>query len=270
MFINKLHHLSYLYPYIAIIGGLIIGSFLNVVIWRYPQILQLQWAVYYNSSNTQQTLTLATPRSHCPHCNKTIRWYDNIPLISWLLLKGACRNCSQPISYRYPLIEVITALLFLSAILVWPDNYWSLAVIYLSCLLIIASAIDFDYKILPDVFTQNILWSGIICVWVDISPVPLSSSINGVIVGFSSFYIIRLITSILMRKETLGMGDVILFSGLGAWVGVFALPYLALIASVIGIIYIIITKNVSQRIAFGPCLAIAGLVIVYYQAFISF
>lgn len=270
MFINNLHHLSYLYPYIAIIGGLIIGSFLNVVIWRYPQILQQQWAVYYNSSNTQQTLTLATPRSYCPHCNKTIRWYDNIPLISWILLKGACRDCSQSISYRYPLIEVTTALLFLSAILVWPENYWSLAVIYLSCLLITASTIDINYKILPDAFTQNILWSGIIFVWFDISPIPLSSAINGVIVGFSSFYIIRLVTSILMRKETLGMGDVILFAGLGGWVGVFALPYIALIASIIGIIYIITTKSVSQKIAFGPCLAIAGLAIVYYQAFASF
>lgn len=130
--------------------------------------------------------------------------------------------------------------------------------------------LDLNYQILPCSFTQNILWSGIIFAGIGISPISLFTAINGVTVGFISFYIIQVITSFLMRRQILRMGDVILFAGLGAWIGVFALSYLALAASIIGILYIMITNRIPQRITFSPCLSISGLAIVYFQGFISF
>lgn len=270
MFINELYSSFSLHPYISIIGGLIIGSFLNVIIWIYPKKLQQSSATNNNASNKHKILKNVQPIYPCLDCNKKIRWYNNIPLLSYLNSKSACRNCFPPINHRYPLIEVITSILFLFATLIWSDNYCSLAVIYLSLLLITTTMLDFNYQILPYSFIQNILWSGIIFAWIGISPISLSTSINGVTVGFISFYIIQVITSFLMRRQIFKMGDVILFAGLGAWIGVFALPYLALTASIVGIFYIMITNRIPQRITFSPCLTISGLAIVYVQGFISF
>ena len=116
-------------PVLATVGGLIIGSFLNVVIWRYPIMLRQQMAEFHGEmSSAQSKISLALPRSHCPHCQQTIRVRDNIPLLSWLMLKGRCRDCQAKISKRYPLVELLTALAFLLASLVWPESGWGLAV----------------------------------------------------------------------------------------------------------------------------------------------
>ncbi len=112
-------------PILATVGGLIIGSFLNVVIWRYPIMLRQQMAEFHGETpSTQSKISLALPRSHCPHCQQTIRVRDNIPLLSWLMLKGRCRDCQAKISKRYPLVELLTALAFLLASLVWPESGW--------------------------------------------------------------------------------------------------------------------------------------------------
>ena len=140
-------------PILATVGGLIIGSFLNVVIWRYPIMLRQQMAEFHGEmSSAQSKISLALPRSHCPHCQQTIRVRDNIPLLSWLMLKGRCRDCQAKISKRYPLVELLTALAFLLASLVWPESGWALAVMILSAWLIAASIIDLDHQWLPDVF----------------------------------------------------------------------------------------------------------------------
>ena len=111
-------------PILATVGGLIIGSFLNVVIWRYPIMLRQQMAEFHGETpSTQSKISLALPRSHCPHCQQTIRVRDNIPLLSWLMLKGRCRDCQAKISKRYPLVELLTALAFLLASLVWPRRF---------------------------------------------------------------------------------------------------------------------------------------------------
>lgn len=150
-------------PILATVGGLIIGSFLNVVIWRYPIMLRQQMAEFHGEmSSAQSKISLALPRSHCPHCQQTIRVRDNIPLLSWLMLKGRCRDCQAKISKRYPLVELLTALAFLLASLVWPESGWALAVMILSAWLIAASIIDLDHQWLPDVFTQGVLWTGLI------------------------------------------------------------------------------------------------------------
>lgn len=145
-------------PVLATVGGLIIGSFLNVVIWRYPIMLRQQMAEFHGEMpSAQSKISLALPRSHCPHCQQTIRIRDNIPLLSWLMLKGRCRDCQAKISKRYPLVELLTALAFLLASLVWSESGWGLAVMILSAWLIAASIIDLDNQWLPDVFTQGVL-----------------------------------------------------------------------------------------------------------------
>ncbi|EME9148472.1 prepilin peptidase, partial [Escherichia coli] len=207
-------------PVLATVGGLIIGSFLNVVIWRYPIMLRQQMAEFHGEmSSAQSKISLALPRSHCPHCQQTIRVRDNIPLLSWLMLKGRCRDCQAKISKRYPLVELLTALAFLLASLVWPESGWALAVMILSAWLIAASIIDLDHQWLPDVFTQGVLWTGLIAAWVQQSPLTLQDAVTGVLVGFITFYSLRWIAGIVLRKEALGMGDVLLFAALGSWVG---------------------------------------------------
>eukprot|EP01083_Nonionella_stella_P263237 894437_1 len=134
-------------PVLATVGGLIIGSFLNVVIWSYPIMLRQQMSVFHGEMpSAQSKISLALPRSHCPHCQQTIRVRDNIPLFSWLMLKGRCRDCQAKISKRYPLVELLTALAFLLASLVWPESGWALAVMILSAWLIAASVIDLDHQ----------------------------------------------------------------------------------------------------------------------------
>ena len=232
-------------PILATVGGLIIGSFLNVVIWRYPIMLRQQMAEFHGEMpSAQSKISLALPRSHCPHCQQTIRIRDNIPLLSWLMLKGRCRDCQAKISKRYPLVELLTALAFLLASLV----------------------IDLDHQWLPDVFTQGVLWTGLIAAWAQQSPLTLQDAVTGVLVGFITFYSLRWIAGIVLRKEALGMGDVLLFAALGSWVGPLSLPNVALIASCCGLIYAVITKRGSTTLPFGPCLSLGGIATIYLQA----
>ena len=254
-------------PILATVGGLIIGSFLNVVIWRYPIMLRQQMAEFHGEMpSAQSKISLALPRSHCPHCQQTIRVRDNIPLLSWLMLKGRCRDCQAKISKRYPLVELLTALAFLLASLVWPESGWALAVMILSAWLIAASVIDLDNQWLPDVFTQGVLWTGLIAAWAQQSPLTLQDAVTGVLVGFITFYSLRWIAGIVLRKEALGMGDVLLFAALGSWVGPLSLPNVALIASCCGLIYAVITKRGSTTLPFGPCLSLGGIATLYLQA----
>lgn len=203
-------------PILATVGGLIIGSFLNVVIWRYPIMLRQQMAEFHGEMpSAQSKISLALPRSHCPHCQQTIRIRDNIPLLSWLIA---------------------------------------------------ASVIDLDHQWLPDVFTQGVLWTGLIAVWAQQSPLTLQDAVTGVLVGFITFYSLRWIAGIVLRKEALGMGDVLLFAALGSWVGPLSLPNVALIASCCGLIYAVIIKKGSTTLPFGPCLSLGGIATLYLQA----
>ncbi|MZI76437.1 prepilin peptidase, partial [Enterococcus durans] len=201
-----------------------------------------------------------------PHCQQTIRVRDNIPLLSWLMLKGRCRDCQAKISKRYPLVELLTALAFLLASLVWPESGWALAVMILSAWLIAASVIDLDNQWLPDVFTQGVLWTGLIAAWAQQSPLTLLDAVTGVLVGFITFYSLRWIAGIVLRKAALGKGDVLLFAALGGWVGPLSLPNVALIASCCGLIYAVITKRGSTTLPFGPCLSLGGIATLYLQA----
>jgi len=250
--------------------GLIVGSFLNVVIFRYPLMLKQRWiaeseALFALPSVASPAFNLATPRSHCPLCLAPVYWYDNIPLLSWLLLRGRCRTCAGHISKRYPFVELSTSLSFGAAAIVWGDSGWSVAVMYLSALLITASFIDIDYQWLPDSLTQGTLWGGVIAAWLHISPLTLYQAVAGAMMAFLAFYTVRFLARLFFQKEALGLGDVLLFSGAGSWTGPYFLPWVALLASLCGIIFIIIRKQLKEPMPFGPCLSIATIVVVYYQ-----
>lgn len=251
----------------SIVFGLITGSFLNVVIWRYPIMLRQQIFEFQGKAqNMRSRISLAQPRSYCPYCYMAIRVRDNIPLLSWLMLKGRCRDCHGKISLRYPLVELLTALSFLMASLVWPESGWGVAVMMLSAWLIAASFIDFEHQWLPDIFTQGVLWTGLIVAWGQQGPLPLHDAVTGVMMGFIAFYTIRWLAGEILHKEALGMGDVLLFAGLGSWTGPLLLPYVALIASFCGLIYAITTRKHANTLPFGPFLSLGGLVTLYLQA----
>lgn len=254
-------------PYFSAFLGLIVGSFLNVVIWRYPIMIRQQMMAFQKEKeNTCLGISLARPRSHCPSCRKVIRIRDNIPLLSWIMLKGHCRDCHAKISWRYPLVELLTAISFLLASLVWPESGWGIAVMVLSAWLIAASIIDLEHLWLPDIFTQGVLWTGLIVAWTQLGPLPLHDAVTGVLVGFMTFYSLRWLAGSILHKEALGMGDVLLFAGLGSWTGPLLLPEVALTASCCGLIYATITGKNSSSLPFGPCLSLGGVVTLYTQA----
>ena len=251
--------------FLFLLIGLIVGSFLNVIIWRYPIIIQQQMGMYNNIIKEEKNISLVWPRSYCPHCGHSIRARDNIPVLSWFLLKGRCRDCHTSINWRYPLVESITAISFLLANIVWPVSVWGGAVMVLSAWLIVACFIDIEHQWLPDVFTQGVLWTGLIIAWSQQGVLSLSDAITGIIAGFIFFYILRVTSCIILQKEALGMGDVLLFAGLGGWTGIVQLPIVALIASGFGLLYVLSTKKYSCKLPFGPFLGGGGILTLYIQ-----
>ena len=256
---------------VIFILGLIIGSFLNVVIFRLPQILYREWKQQCSellecttSPDTQNSerYNLIVPRSRCPNCKITIRALDNIPVLSFILLGGKCRNCQQSISYRYPAIEIFTAVI--SVMVAWrfglsPQVVFALI---LTWALICLSVIDFDHQLLPDDISLPLLWLGILCNYFGLFT-DIYSSVLGAIIGYLLFWFIFKGFKMLTGKVGMGYGDFKLLAMLGAWMGWQSLLLIILIASlagsIIGII-LILTKRQdgSKPIPFGPYLAIAG------------
>ena len=260
---------------IALAGliGLLVGSFLNVVIHRLPKMMEQQWDAECAEHMAIQggkeyapikaTLTLCTPRSRCPHCSHCIAWYENIPVLSWLVLRGKCNHCTQRISARYPLIEIVTAALFAWCITHWGFNATGWAWCGFSAALLALAMIDWDTTYLPDSLTLPLLWAGLIASatgWINVS---LSNAVWGAVAGYLSLWSIYWVFKLLTGKEGMGYGDFKLFAALGAWFGWQALLPIILMASVIGAIVGIAMKLRSSLreggyIPFGPFLAGAG------------
>lgn len=266
---------SWIYIITALLG-LIIGSFINVVIYRLPIMLQREWDEEPNSP----PFNLATPASHCPVCHILLRWRDNIPLISWLLLRGRCRSCHQPIAWRYPCIELLTALIFLSIVLRFGASLYSLSLLGLCATLIVLAVIDIDTLILPDRVTLPLLWCGLLCALIGISPISLSASVAGAMLGYIVLWLIFWLFKLLTSREGLGYGDFKLLAALGAWLGVQSLLFIVLLASLLGtllgsILLLLRAKEQhSPLFAFGPYLAFCAwiyllfgneLILFYYQ-----
>ena len=258
---------------LAGIFGLLIGSFLNVVIHRLPKMLEQQWAAEYahyaaegaEASEAQApAISLSHPRSTCPNCGHAIRWYQNIPVLSYLALRGRCAGCAKRISLRYPLVELITAALF--AFCAWRWGVTPTGAVWcLFCAVIVAlAAIDWDTTLLPDDLTLPLLWAGLLAAALQWTDVPLFSAVMGAAAGYLSLWSVYWGFKLATGKEGMGYGDFKLFAALGAWFGWQALVPIILMASVIGAIVGIAMKLTSGLreggyVPFGPFLAGAGL-----------
>lgn len=256
----------------VVIFSLMIGSFLNVVIYRLPKMMHNTWYLDCREflaeevADTPQKkitlLTLSKPDSTCPKCDHKIRFYENIPLISWLLLKGKCSQCKNSISIRYPLVEAATALLSLVIAVQFGVTVETLLLLILTWGLICLTLIDFDHMLLPDQIVMPLLWLGLL-VNINGTFVPLSDAVIGAAVGYMSLFSVFWLFKLLTGKEGMGYGDFKLFALFGAWIGWQLLPILILMASVVGAIVgisLMLFKNHQreQAIPFGPYLAVAG------------
>ncbi|WP_188008787.1 prepilin peptidase [Grimontia hollisae] len=259
-----------LYVFLASLFGLIVGSFLNVVIYRLPKMMESQWRQECHACFPQEmpapseseVFNLSLPRSHCPSCHAPVRAIDNIPVLSWLILGGKCRSCKTNISVRYPLIEILTAVL--SGVVAYTlSGYWSLAVIGATFVLVVLCFIDLDTLLLPDQMTLPLMWAGILLALTGLSPVSLQDAVIGAMAGYLSLWSVFQLFKLLTGKEGMGYGDFKLLAALGAWLGWQALPMVILMASMAGAIGGTITMRVKGTgketpFSFGPYLAIAG------------
>lgn len=263
------HSLPWLYFSLVFLFSLMIGSFLNVVIHRLPIMLEREWQAeylgYFNPEaqpQQEERYNLMVPRSACPHCGHTITAMENIPLLSWLWLKGRCRECQAPISARYPLVELLTALLSLVVAATFPPGWGLLAALLLTWVLVALTFIDLDKMLLPDQLTLPLLWGGLLFNLAG-GFAPLADAVIGAMTGYLVLWSLYWAFKLLTGKEGMGYGDFKLLAALGAWLGWQALPIVLLLSSLVGAfigIGLILLRNHHQNkpIPFGPYLAIAG------------
>lgn len=256
-----------------IIVGLVIGSFLNVVIYRLPIMLERSWreqceSLFGNQQENRKTViqpfNLVRPRSCCPHCGKLVTAINNIPVISYLILKGKCNNCGKPISIRYPVVEVISGALTGINAAYFGCQFEVLFACLFTWALISLCFIDLEHQLLPDDITLPFLWIGIICNMFNMYT-DIYSSVIGVIAGYGLLWIVFVCFKFITGKEGMGYGDFKLTAMLGAWLGWQMLPLVILLSSIAGAISgicLILFADHDRKIPipFGPFLAIAGWV----------
>lgn len=248
--------------------GLAVGSFLSVVITRYPVMLQKKWRTecreYLNLpiESASKTFNLVLPRSHCPHCHTPLKARHNIPIISYCWLRGRCAYCRQKIACFYPTVELISALATVSVILHFAITWKTLAAWILTWVLIALSFIDFKTQLIPDDISLSTLWLGLFLSLFHVFITP-NEAIAGALLGYGLLWITAHLFKWIRKKEGLGQGDCKMLGMLGAWLGVTAVFNILLIATVLGLIYgsvlLLMRKiNRQQPIPFGPFIAIAG------------
>ena len=262
---------AYFYT-IVVVFSLLIGSFLNVVIYRVPKMLEQGWKSECREfladelakpiQTNENPITLSTPSSSCPKCQHKIRFYENIPVISWLFLRGKCSQCKAKISLRYPLVELTTAILSVVIAAHYGVTFTTLMLLVLTWGLVCLTLIDVDHMLLPDQITLPLLWLGLL-VNINGAIVPLNDAVIGAVVGYMSLFSIFWLFKLITGKEGMGHGDFKLVALFGAWIGWQLLPLLILMASAVGAIIgisLMVFKNHQreQAIPFGPYLAIAG------------
>jgi leader peptidase (prepilin peptidase)/N-methyltransferase len=258
---------------IAAIFGLLVGSFLNVVIYRVPKMMQRESDNYVASESGlplphTDRFNLMVPRSRCGHCGHQITALENIPVVSWLALRGKCSKCKTPISARYPVIEALTGAL--SAVLVWQfgSGWTGLATLLFAYLLIAMTFIDADTKLLPDDLTYPLLWAGLL-VNLNGTFVPLADAVIGAAAGYLMLWSVYWLFKLVTGKEGMGYGDFKLLAALGAWLGWTMLPTIILLSSVVGALVgiglILFAKRGRENpIPFGPYLAAAGMIALLF------
>ena len=253
--------------------GLIVGSFLNVVILRLPKMMEQGWQrdcceVLDQPAPVQEPISLSHPGSHCPGCGVAIKPWQNIPVISWLVLRGRCAQCGMGISVRYPAVELITGIL--SGLAAWQFGFGieALSALALIWMLVALTGIDIDTQLLPDSITLPLLWLGLavnlFAVWT-----PLSSAVIGAMLGYGSLWSVYWLFKLVTGKEGMGYGDFKLLGALGAWFGWQAVPLMILLSSFVGAalgIAILLSKRQGRDtpMPFGPYLAGAGLLTLFF------
>jgi leader peptidase (prepilin peptidase) / N-methyltransferase len=247
--------------------GLIIGSFLNVVVYRLPLMLQRAWRAECKEllelpAEITEKFNLCFPRSHCTHCQHTLSWRENIPLLSYLFLKGKCLHCKKAIPFRYPLLEIISAII--SVIVAWyfGFNWQCLAALLFSWSLLTLTFIDLKHQLLPDNITLPLLWLGLLLSIFNFFT-DSTSALIGASIGYAALWLIAWVYQMITKKVGMGHGDFKLLAVLGAWLGWQLLPLILLVAAllgaVVGISLIALKKQTRDTpIPFGPFLAFAG------------
>lgn len=256
--------------------GLMVGSFLNVVIYRLPQMMERQWAREHAdyahatggpapAAPDAAAFNLAVPRSRCQACGHTLAWYENIPVLSYLALRGRCAACQTRISARYPTVELLTGALFYYCVQRWGLGTSGLAWCAFSAVLVALAFIDWDTTLLPDDLTLPLLWAGLLSAVAGWTGISLQDAVLGAAAGYLSLWLVYWAFKLATGKEGMGYGDFKLFAALGAWFGWQALVPLILLASVVGAAVGIAMKlkrslREGGYVPFGPFLVGAGLI----------
>jgi leader peptidase (prepilin peptidase)/N-methyltransferase len=253
--------------------GLVVGSFLNVVIYRLPKMMEAQWQRDYADFSggvpeASEKLSLAFPGSRCPHCDAEIKPTQNIPVLSYLALGGKCAACKAAISVRYPVVEALTALLWVLCGLQFGVSNALAGAMLLTAVLVVLTAIDLDHQLLPDNLTLPLVWIGLL-LNIDNTFVSLESAVLGAVFGYLCLWSVFWLFKIVTGKEGMGHGDFKLLAALGAWFGLAALPTIVLLSSVVGAVLgiaLIVTGKQGREtpMPFGPFLAGAGLIHLFY------
>jgi leader peptidase (prepilin peptidase)/N-methyltransferase len=261
----------YLVCIVAALMGLQLGSFLNVVVWRLPLMMQRQWeaecAELQGATNepAQEPFNLSAPRSHCPACKTPLRAADLVPVLSYLWLRGKCAHCGVAVSVRYPLVELAVALLWGICAWRWGFSVEALAWAGFGSVLLALALIDADTMLLPDSLTLPLLWAGILCASFGVIQLPLLQSVWGAAAGYGVLWAVQAVFKLITGKQGMGEGDYKLLAALGAWLGWMVLPMVVLIASLLGVVLALGMRwrgslKVGEPLPFGPYLVVAGLV----------
>lgn len=268
---------------LTVLLGLLVGSFLNVVVYRLPIMMHREWraqccefleientAAQDNGHGEQfKTFNLIKPDSHCPQCNAPVRAWQNIPIISYLLLGGKCANCKAVISLRYPGVEAVTGLVSGLVAYTFGFEWMTLAVLVLAWNLIVLTLIDFDHQLLPDNLTIPLVWLGLLLSVTGISPLPLQDAVMGAVAGYLSLWLFYWTFKLLTGKEGMGYGDFKLLSALGAWLGWQSILPVIIMSSLVGAVFgifmiAVLKRDRSAPMPFGPYLAGAGLIMLIW------
>lgn len=278
---DLLNHSLGLVSVFAVVIGLTIGSFLNVVIHRLPKMLIREWShdcinflgeqdenFTYKKNTSTTPYNLALPASSCPNCGHKITIIENIPVLSYLFLKGRCSECKTKISFRYPLIEIFSGILTFIVVLHFGLTLQALFALFLTWNLIALSGIDFDHQYLPDSLTLPFIWLGLFLNSFNLYT-DLNSAVIGAIAGYLSLWSIYQLFKLITKKEGMGFGDFKLLAVFGAWFGWQSLAAIIMLSSIAGAIIgigLILIKNqtLSKKIPFGPYLAIAGWIFMLW------
>lgn len=253
--------------------GLLVGSFLNVVIHRLPVMLERDWQAQCaelsgNPPPTVDHLSLVTPRSRCPHCGRQIHALENIPILSYLLLKRRCKGCGKAISPRYPLVEALTGILFGLAAWRFGMTLTGAGALLFIAAMVALTFIDFDTQLLPDDITLPLLWAGLL-INLNNGFTSLPNAVIGAAVGYLALWSVYWLFKLTTGKEGMGYGDFKLLAAIGAWLGWQLLPQVILLSSlvgaVVGITLIVVARHGRNvPIPFGPYLAAAGLIALFW------